>query len=153
MGNGRINRAGELQAMSAGSGIAHSEGNASRSHPVHFLQIWILPNQKNLTPSYSEWKPVSGAPDALTLLASPDGEENSVTVHQDARLYLGQLEAGEKVEYSTVTSRGLWLQVIAGEIEVEGETLAQGDGASVENIDSLTLRASADSQFLLFDLA
>ncbi len=153
MGNSRINLAGELQGMSAGNGIAHSEGNASRDKPVHFLQIWILPNQKNLTPTYSEWKPTAGTPKNLTLLASPNGEDNSVVVHQDARIYLGQLEAGDSVEYSTTASRGLWLQVIDGEIEIDGETLSAGDGASVENIERLTVRATDESQFLLFDLA
>lgn len=153
MGNGRINRAGELQAMSAGRGITHSEGNASQSEPVHFLQIWIVPNERGLEPSYSEWKPAGGtAKNALTLLASPAGN-GGVSVHQDARLYLGQLEAGGELEYSTDASRGLWLQVIEGEVGVEGETLGEGDGAAIEETGVLTLRASADSRFLLFDLS
>lgn len=153
MGNRRINRAGELQGMSAGSGVAHSEGNASHSKPVHFLQIWLTPNQKNLAPSYSEWKPADGESAALTLLASPEGRDNSVVVHQDALLYLGRLEAESEIEYSTEAVRGLWLQLIAGQLEVEGETLSAGDGASLENIESLTVRANESSEFLLFDLA
>ena len=152
MGNSRINRAGELQAMSAGSGIAHSEGNASRTKPVHFLQIWIVPDTQNLTPSYSEWKPSAEMTNALTLLASPSGE-SGVQVHQDARLFLGQLEAGQALEYATEATRGLWLQIIAGEVEFEGETLKAGDGAALENLQNLPLRATVDSQFLLFDLA
>jgi len=151
MGNGRVNRAGELQAMSAGNGIAHSEGNASKSEPVHFLQIWIVPNQRNLTPSYSEWKPGADTDD-LTLLASPEGN-GGVTIHQDARLYLGRLETGGELEYSTDLARGLWLQVIEGEVEVLDATLKKGDGAAIENAETFVLRASAESRFLLFDLA
>lgn len=156
MGNGRINRAGQLQAMSAGRGISHSEGNASKTEAVHFLQIWIIPNEQGLTPSYSEWTPSpSDENSALTLLASPAAENNegSVPVHQDARLYLGRLEAGASLEYSTRAERGLYLQVIDGEIETLGQKLGVGDGAAIEEAELVNITANAQSRFLLFDLA
>ena len=151
MGNGRTIKTGELQAMTAGSGVTHSEFNPSAENPTHLLQIWIVPNARGLTPEYSEWKP---GPDSqeLTLLASPNGDAG-VLIHQDAKLYLGQPEAGKALEYSTSAERGLWLQVIEGEVEVLGETLGEADGAAIEDVEAITIRAAAQSKFLLFDLA
>jgi redox-sensitive bicupin YhaK (pirin superfamily) len=154
MGNGRINCAGELQAMSAGRGISHSEGNASESEAVHFLQIWIVPQKQGLQPSYSEWRPTDNTTEnGLTLLAAPDGASGSVPINQDVRLYLGQLAAGSTIEYATAAARGLWLQVIEGEIETLGATLGAGDGAAIEGAIALTINATQPARFLLFDLA
>lgn len=153
MGNGRVIRPGELQAMTAGTGIAHSEFNPSRNETVHFLQIWIVPAQRGLTPEYSEWKPAGGtAPHGLTLLASPAGE-GGVTIHQDARVYLGQLAAGSDATHATSPERGLWVQVIEGEVETQGVTLQAGDGAAIEGAEALTIQAGSEARFLLFDLA
>jgi redox-sensitive bicupin YhaK (pirin superfamily) len=151
MGNGRTIKAGELQAMTAGTGITHSEFNPSADNPTHLLQIWIVPNARGLTPEYSEWKP-SAQQQELTLLASPNGDAG-VLIHQDAKLYLGELEAGKELEYATSSERGLWLQVIEGAVEVDGETLHEADGAAIEGTEVLTLRANGSSKFLLFDLA
>jgi redox-sensitive bicupin YhaK (pirin superfamily) len=115
------------------------------------LQIWIQPNARGLAPEYSEWKPGPETQD-LTLLASPHGDAG-VLIHQDAKLYLGELEGGKELEYSTSAERGLWLQVIEGELEVLGETLREADGAAIEDGASITIRAGAKAKFLLFDLA
>lgn len=151
MGNGRVIKAGEVQAMSAGTGITHSEYNPSSDAPTHLLQIWIVPSQRGLAPEYSEWKP-TGQEKGLTLLASPDGDAG-VLIHQEARLYLGQFEAGQAVDYPSDTAHGIWLQVIEGKIETLSATLGEADGAAIEGAGVLSLRALADSRFLLFDLA
>jgi redox-sensitive bicupin YhaK (pirin superfamily) len=151
MGNGRVIKTGELQAMTAGSGVTHSEFNPSADNPTHLLQIWLLPNARNLTPEYSEWKPGAEKQD-LTLLASPNGDAG-VLIHQDAKLYLGELEAGKELEYSTSAERGLWLQVIEGEVGVLGEKLSEADGAAIEGVESITIRVGEKAKFLLFDLA
>jgi redox-sensitive bicupin YhaK (pirin superfamily) len=151
MGNGRTIKAGELQAMTAGTGITHSEFNPSAENPTHLLQIWIVPNARDLAPEYSEWKP-SGREDELTLLASPHGDAG-VLIHQDAKLYLGELEAERELEYTTGSERGLWLQVIEGQVEVLGETLHEADGAAIESVEAITIRAATKSKLLLFDLA
>ncbi|MHA3774587.1 pirin family protein [Verrucomicrobiota bacterium sgz303538] len=153
MGNGRIISPGELQAMSAGSGITHSEFNPSRANPVHFLQIWIIPSQRGLTPSYAEWKPATEPTQGLTLLGSTDSANGSVQIHQDAQLFLGRVEAGQGVTHRTDSTRGLWVQVISGELEVAGEVLQPGDAVAVESAAELTLNARQQSEFLLFDLA
>lgn len=152
MGNGRIIEAGELQAMSAGKGITHSEFNPSRTEPAHFLQIWIQPREKGLTPSYGELKPAS-TPAALTVLASPDARDGSLLIHQDVVLLLGTLAEGESVTYRADPSRGLWVQVITGSLRLDGETLFQGDSARLEDVADLTLTAAEASKFLVFDLA
>ncbi|MGV3531014.1 MAG: pirin family protein, partial [Chthoniobacteraceae bacterium] len=152
VGNGRIIEAGELQAMSAGKGITHSEFNPSRTEPAHFLQIWIQPREKGLTPSYGELKPAS-TPAALTVLASPDARDGSLLIHQDALLLLGNLSADESVTHRTDASRGVWVQVISGSLRLDGETLTPGDSARLEDAAELTLTAAETSKFLVFDLA
>ena len=153
MGNGRVIRPGELQAMSAGKGITHSEFNPSRANPVHFLQIWIMPSERGLIPSYAEWKPATESAEGLTLLASSNGANGSVLVHQDAQLFLGRVTAGNTVTHQTQTTRGLWVQVIYGELEVAGVILKPGDAVAVESAGELALNARQQSEFLLFDLA
>ena len=153
MGNGRTIQAGEVQAMTAGRGVAHSEYNPSASEEVHLLQIWIIPNERGLTPQYSEWKPQPGrASEGLTLLASQDGA-GGVTIHQDAQLYLGELPEGGALTHHTSSERGLWLQVIEGEVEAGEQTLGAGDAIAVEEATALEVRASGKARFLLFDLA
>ena len=153
MGHGREITPGQLQAMSAGTGITHSEFNPSRTDPVHLLQIWLLPDRRGHTPRYAEWSPVPGNTDELTLLASPDGRENSAAIHQDALLFLVKLPAAGQITRVLAPERAAWLQVMRGTLTVNGHTLAAGDGAAIENEPALTLAATTSAEALLFDLA
>ena len=153
MGNGREIAPGQLQAMSAGTGITHSEFNPSRTDPVHLLQIWLLPDKKGHTPRYAEWSPRAGENSALTLLASPDGRDGSAAIHQDARLHLVKLAAAAEVTHPIAPARAAWLQVMRGDLTLNGHALAAGDGAAVESESALALHASPDTEALLFDLA
>ncbi|MEM9246718.1 MAG: pirin family protein [Cyanobacteria bacterium P01_F01_bin.153] len=170
LGNGSILRPGDVQRMSAGTGILHSEFNASADDPVHFLQIWIQPNQRSLPPSYEERHfPRSERQGKLRLIASnnvssDDGDNSSITVHQDVRLYAALLDAGETVDYSVDDSRQVWLQVAKGAIAIhtpdisEPLQLAAGDGAAIAIPGSTDRRLEivsqdSDSEVLLFDLA
>ena len=153
MGNGREITVGQLQAMSAGTGITHSEFNPSPTDPVHLLQIWLLPDRKGHPPRYAEWSPREGENGALTLLASPDGREGSAAIHQDARLFLVKLPAAAELTQPLAAGRAAWLQVMRGGLMLNGHALAAGDGAAVESESALALRATADAEALLFDLA
>jgi redox-sensitive bicupin YhaK (pirin superfamily) len=154
LGNGATIRPGEVQRMSAGTGILHSEFNASKSEGVHFLQIWILPDRAGLKPSYEQKAfPAGERHGRLRLVASPNGAEGAVTLHQDARLYLGALGAGERVGYDAAKGRGLWLQVARGIVALDGTEMREGDGAAVEDQPSVAIEAETDSEVLLFDLA
>ena len=154
LGNGATIRPGEVQRMSAGTGILHSEFNASKSEGVHFLQIWILPDRASLAPSYEQKAfPADERRGRLRLVASSDGKGGAVTLHQDARLYLGALGAGERVAYDIAERRGLWLQVARGIIALDGTEMREGDGAAVEGQSSVVIEAETDSEILLFDLA
>jgi len=155
MGNGREIGPGQLQTMSAGTGIMHSEFNASHRDLVHFLQIWIVPNQRGLTPRYAEWNPPTGANgNSITLLASVDGREGSATIAQDAFLYLVKLQKGESINHTLTMGRGAWVQVMRGAIHADNTILAKGDGAAFEDETSVTLTAAEDgAEALLFDLA
>jgi redox-sensitive bicupin YhaK (pirin superfamily) len=134
MGNGRQLKPGQIQLMSAGSGVAHSEFNPSRSESAHFLQIWIKPRAQGLTPSYTEWHP---SPESETsskvLVISPDGRENSATIQQDTDVYRVRLQAGQSLQHDLASGRGLWLQLIHGEISTNGKTLTAGDAISTED--------------------
>ncbi len=152
MGNGSVIRSGHVQRITAGTGIAHSEFNHSPDDPVHFLQIWIVPDRKGLEPSYAE-ADMSAAGRGMRLIASPAGTDGSIIIHQDARVYLGRMETGTELSHPTAAGRGIWVQVIAGEINVAGEDLAPGDGISVENLDRIPIEARSEAEFLLFDLA
>lgn len=153
MGNGGVIEAGELQAMSAGRGVTHSEFNPSKEEPAHFLQIWITPKSPGLPPSYAEWKPNGTALQSLTLLASHNGSDGSVTINQEARVFLGTMKAMAAEDYSIPKEHGLWLQMMEGELLVDHQMLKPGDAMSVENEKELKIKASQDSRFLLFDLA
>lgn len=156
MGNARTINAGEFQFMSAGSGVLHSEFNPSDTDPVHLLQIWILPDTKDLEPSYAEWQP-TGIKNGLTLVGSGrevDRKSNQVPlINQDVALYLGQLESGSEHIYNSALGRSLWLQVIDGQIEVLGHKLAAGDALAIKAADQITIKSENYSSLLLFDLA
>ena len=153
MGNASVIRPGEVQRMSAGTGIRHSEFNPSPTTPVHFLQIWILPGQKGLSPSY-EQKTFTDAEKRgkLRLVASPDGQEGSVTIHQDARLYMTLLEAGETLSQPLPAGRKAYLHVARGNAVVNGSPLSGGDGVQLVDEESLRLETPDSAEVLLFDL-
>lgn len=153
MGNGSTMVPGEVQRMTAGSGVTHSEFNASETDPLHLLQIWILPERDELPPSYEQTMfPEEEKRDRLRLVASPDGADGSVTVHQDVRLYQSELGEGVTVTHELAEGRGAWLQVTHGDLAVNGTTLVAGDGASVEDEASLELTTGSGAGFILFDL-
>lgn len=155
MGNARELRPGQIQLMSAGSGVTHSEFNPSKTEPLHLLQIWIEPDRRGLNPSYTEWHP-SPEVEALSkvLVISPDGRENSALIHQDALVYRLHLEPGERVTHELAKNRGLWLQAIHGEVRLNGTALQPGDGASAEAASTYEILAGEQPvEALLFDLA
>lgn len=152
-GTGSIICPGDIQRMTAGKGILHSEFNHSREHEVHFLQIWILPDRKNLEPGYEQKQlDLQATRNALALVAGPEGGKHAVTIHQDAQLYVGALDAGRSVSYEPQPGRAIWLQVASGRIAVLDRVLEAGDGAAIVREDRLELAALQDSQVLLFDL-
>lgn len=154
MGNGSIIRPGDVQRMTAGTGVRHSEQNASDQERVHLLQIWILPNTVGLDPGY-EQKAFSEDErrGRLRLIASEDGREGSVLVHQDVSLFASVLPAGQEVEHAIDPLRYAWIQVARGSVEVNGEKADHGDGVSAFGESSLRIRAQEDAEVLLFDLA
>jgi len=154
MGNGSVIRPGDVQRMTAGTGVRHSEQNASDSERVHLLQIWILPHTVGLEPGY-EQKAFSEEQrrGRLRLIASEDGREGTVQVHQDVSLFASILPAGQEVEYAIDQQRYGWLQVARGTVDVNGERANQGDGAVAVGESSLQIRAVEDAEVLLFDLA
>jgi hypothetical protein len=154
MGNGSVIRPGDVQRLSAGIGITHSEFNHSKSEPVHFLQIWILPEKKGLSPEYEQkFFPEGEKRGVLRLIASSDGREGSVTIHQDANLYAALLDSNERVFYTLPSERNIWLQVARGKIIVNGHILEQGDAASINEEERLEITGLEYAEFLLFDLA
>lgn len=153
MGNGRRLTPGQIQLMSAGRGITHSEFNPSPHEPLHFLQIWILPSERGLPPGYTEWHPGpehAAAPKVLVL--SPDGRDGSAIIHQDADIYRVRLRPGQAVTHVLRPGRGVWLQVAEGALALNGVPLATGDGASTETPGALTLAATRQTEAILFDL-
>ena len=154
MGTGSVIRPGDVQRMSAGTGVLHSEYNASPSVPVHFLQIWILPEKANLPPSYEQKSfPEDERRGRLRLVAARDGRDGAITVHQDVTLYAAILAPGEVVRHPLASGRHAWVQMVRGAIELGGQELHAGDGAAVSDEAELVLRASEPSELLLFDLA
>ncbi len=154
MGNGRELKPGQIQLMSAGSGVTHSEFNPSRSEPLHLLQIWIQPNANRLQPSYTEWHPSANSEiDPKVLVISSDGREDSATIHQDADVYRVHIPAGQSISHNLASGRGLWLQLIKGELTANEVTLSPGDAASAESEGTFIFTAKEDSEALLFDLA
>jgi len=154
LGNGATIRPGEVQSMTAGTGITHSEYNPSPSQTVHFLQIWILPDRADLPPGYEQrFFPSAEKQGRLLLVASPDGSDGSVTVHQDARLYVSHLGAGDTVVHDVKPGRHAWLQVASGAVTINGQPLVAGDGAAVSDEQRLEIGADTGSEILLFDLS
>ena len=144
---------GDVQRMSAGTGITHSEFNARQDEPVHFLQIWLLPDRRGLTPGYEQKAiPESEERGVLRLVASRDGRGGTVTIHQDVDLYASRLEPGERVKHALADGRHAWLQMVRGGIELNGTPLAAGDGAAVSGESALEMVAQESAHVLLFDL-
>ena len=153
LGNGRVLKPGQIQLMSAGRGVAHSEFNPSAIEPAHFLQIWILPRERGLTPGYTEWHPKAAqADEPKVLVISQDGRDGSATIHQDADIYRIRLAPGQSVTHDLKSGRGAWLQVAEGELALNGVELRTGDGASTEQPGKLTFTAARRTEALLFDL-
>lgn len=154
MGNGSVMRPGDVQRMSAGTGVTHSEFNASKKSPVHFLQIWLLP-QKPRLPSGYEQKHFSDDDKRgrLRLVVSPDGAEGSVRVQQDARMFAALLEGGQTVTHAFGKGRKGWLHVASGTAEVDGRALKAGDGVAIEDEAQVAIRSQDRGEVLLFDLA
>lgn len=154
MGHSAVLKPGEVQRITAGAGIAHSEYNASQTEPVHFLQIWLLPDRKGLPPSYAQKdfseRERSGR---LRLVTSKSGRDGSISINQDADLYVAALNHDESVKHRFGEGRSGWVQVVRGRMNANGHSLSAGDGAAVSDEPLLELRAEQESEFLLFDLA
>jgi redox-sensitive bicupin YhaK (pirin superfamily) len=154
IGTGSVIRPGDVQRMTAGTGIAHSEFNHSRTEPVHFLQIWIVPERKGLEPGYEQKTfPLEERRGKARLVASRDGRNGSLTVHQDVDLYTSVLEAGDEVAIDLRPERSAWVQVARGAVTLNGTGLKEGDGAAVFDTATLTLTSDTGSEVLVFDLA
>ncbi|MBB3265689.1 hypothetical protein FHW79_003318 [Azospirillum sp. OGB3] len=154
LGTSSVIRPGDVQRMSAGSGIRHSEYNASKKDPVHFLQIWILPNEEGMVPGYEqkafEREEKQGR---LRLVGSQDGRDGSVVIHQDVDLYATLLDEGDSVTHELRPGRHAWVQVARGQVRLNGAVLKEGDGAAISNESALTLDGVVSAEVLLFDLA
>ena len=154
MGHGEILRAGELQRMSAGSGITHSEFNPSTTDQVHLYQIWLFPERKGGAPSYEQKQfPLAERHNQLRLIASPDARLGSLRIQQDANLFLAQLDSGTRLQHPVTADRHAWLQVLRGSISINGNDLSAGDGAAVSEERSLDIVAHDEAEIMLFDLA
>lgn len=153
LGTGSVIRPGEVQRMSAGTGVRHSEYNPSRTEPVHLLQIWIEPNQRGVAPGYEQqaFAPESLA-NTLRLIASPDGRDGSVTIHQDARIYAGRISDAGSVQHRLAPARRAYVQVARGEVTLNGQTLRAGDGAALEAEAQVNLSSPSAGEVLVFDL-
>jgi redox-sensitive bicupin YhaK (pirin superfamily) len=152
MGNGRVIRAGDLQYMAAGSGVRHSEFNPSKEEAAHFLQIWIQPDKTGVKPRYAEKSLRDAETGKLHLITSKTGRADSIVIHQDADLWLGRLEAGQKLAHPLAARRHGWLHVAEGEVTLNGATLSGGDAAALTGETNLLLSGNRPSQVLLFDL-
>jgi hypothetical protein len=154
MGTGSIIKYGDVQRMSAGTGVTHSEFNASQSETVHLLQIWIVPKYTGLQPSYEQkYFDAREKQDRLRLLASPHSRDGSVTIHQDASMYAGILSKGKELSHSLANGRRAYAHVARGALEVNGERLETGDGVKITDENKITLSALENTELLLFDLA
>jgi redox-sensitive bicupin YhaK (pirin superfamily) len=154
MGKSEVIRPHEWQRMTAGTGVRHSEMNASKTEPVHFLQIWIMPEAESIAPGYEQklFAPEDKS-GRLRLVASRDGREGSLKIHQDVSVYNALLKGGEAVAHRLEPGRHAWLQVVKGTVELNGTRLGAGDGAAISEESTLTISAGDDSEVILFDLA
>jgi len=154
LGHGEVLRPGELQHMTAGRGIRHSEFNPSATEPVHLYQIWLLPRTSGLAPSYAQKAfPAEARAGKWRLVASPNGADGSLKIEQDAKIYLATLAPGSELAFNLGPSRHAWLQVLRGSLHLNGEPLAAGDGVAASDEPQLTLDPRSDSEVMLFDLA
>ncbi len=154
LGTGSVIRPGELQRMTAGTGITHSEFNPSATEPVHLYQIWLFPEREGLTPSYEQKAfPEAERQNQLRLVAAPDGQDGALAIRQDARLYLSAIDDGQQVAHTIGAGRHAWVQVLRGQVEVNAKALDAGDGAAVSDESEITIRSRGTSEILLFDLA
>jgi redox-sensitive bicupin YhaK (pirin superfamily) len=154
LGNGSVIRPGEVQRMTAGTGIRHSENNPSKTDPVHLLQIWILPEREGLAPGYQQI-PIAdaGKRGSLVLIGSRDGRDGSVTIHQDVDLYAGLFGAGESARLDLRPGRGVWVQIARGDVDVNGEHLGAGDGAAITDVEAIEIAGREGGEVLVFDMA
>jgi redox-sensitive bicupin YhaK (pirin superfamily) len=152
-GGGGVIRPGEIQYMSAGSGVTHSEMNASKTEPLHLLQIWLLPNARDLKPAYAQTSIAATIDGRLAPVASPDGREGSIRINQDATLYAARLKEGQEIELPVSADRYGWLQIARGGVEIGGAIMQAGDGARIERTAAPGIKALAGSEILFFDLA
>jgi redox-sensitive bicupin YhaK (pirin superfamily) len=153
LGTGSVIRPGDVQRMSAGTGIAHSEFNASPSDPVHFLQIWVLPEERGLKPSYEQKSfPAEERQGRLRLVGARDGRDGALTVHQDLDLYVASLAKGDAVSHALRPRRKAWVQVTRGAVTVNGATVGQGDGAALTDESEVRIAANDNAEVLVFDL-
>jgi quercetin 2,3-dioxygenase len=154
MGNEKVISSGEFQYMSAGSGVLHSEYNASNTEEVHFIQIWITPNHKNLSPRYAEFKPANfNKLEELTLIASEDGDAGSLPLRQHASLYAGRMFKEQSINYQIKAGHGVWIYQLAGKMQLGALDIEPGDSVSIQNEKAIDIAAKTDANFLLFDLA
>lgn len=154
MGNGEVIRPGEVQRMTAGTGVTHSEFNDSKSEPVHLLQIWVFPEKKGLVPGYEQkFFADEEKRGKLRLVASPEANDGSVKIHQDVRLYASLLGAGEELTHPLAAGRAAWVQVARGSVTLNGQRLDQGDAAAISDEVMVKLAGVKEAEVLLFDLA
>jgi redox-sensitive bicupin YhaK (pirin superfamily) len=154
LGTGAVILPGDGQRMTAGRGIRHSEMNPSPTEPVHLLQIWVMPDKQGYDPGYEQKSfPEAKKRGQLRLIASNDGAEGSVKINQDAKLFVTLLAPGEEVRHALPAKRHAWLQVAKGEVQLNGQTLRQGDGAAISDEEALTIKGTKEAEVLLFDLA
>jgi quercetin 2,3-dioxygenase len=154
LGTGSVIRPGDIQIMSAGTGIQHSEFNNSDTEPVHLLQIWMLPDRQNITPRYDQRNfPLAEKQGKLRLVGSKDGRDGSVVIHQDIDLYVSVLSSGDHITFEMGSDRFAWIQVARGIVTLNGESLREGDGVQINSPELLELTTEACAEILLFDLA
>jgi redox-sensitive bicupin YhaK (pirin superfamily) len=154
MGTGSVIRPGDVQRMTAGTGVTHSEYNASKSELVHFLQIWIIPDEQGLPPSYEQKAfPAGDRRGKLRVVASPDGREGSVTIHSDVILHAGLFDAGERTSLPLGKDRMAWVQIAAGDARINGKALSAGDGVALSDEARVEIEGVAAAEVLVFDLA
>lgn len=152
MGHAAVMKAGDVQRITAGTGISHSEFNNSTTEPVHFLQIWIMPSRQGLVPDYAQQSFAGAASGELVLACSGDGRDDSITINQDVDLLIGKLRAGDSFTWSLANKRHGWVQMIDGDLAVNGHSISPGDGLAVEQEQGLEFTTSAGAHFLVFDL-
>lgn len=154
MNNGQVLRAGEFQHMSAGSGITHSEFNPSGNEPVHLYQIWLLPSEQGITPSYDQIKvPDEERHNQFRLVATPDQVDGTLKINQDAAIYLANLDSDQTLQHELQPNRHAWLQVLRGSVEINGQVMSTSDGAAISDESMIRITAAQASEVMLFDLS